>query len=60
MERITELSERTLTALFASYALWGALMVLILVFVIYLYIFPNAGFEGFSSAGRRENTRKHQ
>ncbi len=60
MERITEISERTLTALFESYALWVALFVLILVFVVYLYIFPNAGFEGFSSAGRRENTRKQQ
>ena len=62
MERISELTDRTLAVIFESYTLWLSLFILVLVFVVYLYIFPNVAFEGFRNrtSAKQENTRKHQ
>lgn len=47
MERISEMTERTLTVLFQNYMLWVLFFVLILIFAVYIYLSPNAPFEGF-------------
>jgi hypothetical protein len=64
MERVTEISEKTLALLFENYTLWVGLLSLILIFAIYLYLSPSAPFEGFSATAtartKQENTRKHQ
>lgn len=59
MDRLSELSERTMAALIQNYIAVIGLLTLILIFVIYVYITPAA--ETFVGApAKQENTRKHQ
>ena len=61
MDRLAALSEGTIAALERNYILVFALLILILAFAMYVYITPNAPFEGFQTPrSRQENTRKHQ
>ena len=63
MDRLSELSERTLAALIQNYIVIIGLLVLTLIFAIYVYITPNAEtFTGVISIKptSQENTRKHQ
>ena len=63
MDRLSELSERTMATLIQNYIAVIGLLTLILIFTIYVYITPAA--ETFISGSqefpaKQENTRKHQ
>lgn len=62
MDRLSEMSERTLAALIQNYIIVIGLLMLILIFAIYVYITPAAEtFTGSPQApAKQENTRKHQ
>ena len=62
MDRLSELSERTMAMIFQNYIAVIGLLTLILIFAIYVYITPSAEtFTGSPQApAKQENTRKHQ